>query len=164
MSSPDDVPTLLVVILFGSYFLPTILVYFIQRSCGHSAGWRARMVLLALLTNLLAGWTIIGWFWALKFARVSPEDWVAARSRPAPAGRPAGNPWDAPKPAAEPSPCSTCGGSGYTPCPSCGGRRGEWLLPQTEHGVAQWRPCTYCGSSGQVTCGSCGGHRYSAGW
>lgn len=163
MNTPQ-VPPVLVLLFFGLYFLPTILVYYIQRASGRPAGWRRRMVFLAFLTNFLLGWSIIGWFWALKFARVRLEDMVArGAGSPGPWGGSAGPlPAGVPTPLnAERRPCSVCGGARTQPCTQCFGQRGRWAGPTTASGTGQWEPCGFCTGSGRITCTSCGGSGFS---
>jgi len=141
-------------LFFGLYFLPTILAYRNQRSSG-PAGWS--MVMIAFLINLLMGWSIIGWFWALKFARMRPEDAVAGGSGgTAPPRAPAGQlPAGVPAGGAQPRVCSACGGARTQTCTLCGAQGGRWRAPQSANDVAQWERCGFCTGSGRVPCTTC---------
>jgi len=138
-------------LFFGLYFLPTILVYRSQRSSSHPAGWG--VVMVAFLVNLLMGWSIIGWFWALKFARVRPEDVVTGRSGgTGPLGAPG-----TPPAGAQPRVCSACGGARTQTCMLCAAQGGRWRTPQTANDVARWEHCGFCTGSGRVPCTTCNG-------
>lgn len=145
-------------LFFLCYFSPTLIAGFRARQ-GKAVVPSMRQL---FISNLLIGWTVVGWFLVLAnaFGR-NPVAWLALRvakvSPPGQAGsRPAGNAGQGL--GTDSQRCNTCGGSGQMTCPSCRGQRGRWEMPQTANGTSQWVPCSYCIGSGTVQCTSSFGH------
>jgi hypothetical protein len=136
----------------GLYFLPTIIA--VRR--------RGRAVpgtippLKVFLVNFFFGWTIFGWFVALRMAMgelLLPQPGQAGSGGQAMAGTPR----DAWSPSQSSQPCGRCGGSGTETCSSCQGRGSWYTQPQSATDSAQLVHCGACMSSGRLRCMGCGG-------
>ena len=142
------------------YFFPAMLVAVTNLFNHRDPYWKKRSIKAATYVNLFFGWTVIGWFWALRFVWYRPEGLTPLSPGPgsqSPTGQmPSPSP---PQLNASPAPatCTLCGGSGCVSCGACRGQGGEWQQPQTQSGVAQFVPCGYCLRSGTISCSSCGG-------
>jgi hypothetical protein len=136
----------------GLYFLPTIIAY---RRRGR-AGPGAIPAQKIFLVNLIFGWTIFGWFVAMRMAieeLTLPQPGQAVGGGQALAGAPQ----DSWSPTQSSQPCGRCGGSGTEMCSSCQGRGSWYTQPQSATDSAQLVTCPACVSSGRLRCMGCGG-------
>ncbi len=160
ISDPDS-PARIALVLF-LYLLPAILVIITNLFDDRDRYWKMRSIKAAIYINVLLGWTVIGWFWALRFVWFRPKGQnpltPAGAAGPEASSPPQSNTWPINESTdANRRPCSTCSGSKKVKCGFCFGHGGRWQQPQTESGTGQWVPCTYCGQTGYIECNSCNG-------
>jgi hypothetical protein len=140
------------------YFAPTLIAWYRRRDGHPTVGSLGQIFFF----NLIAGFTIIGWFLALAnafnrnpVAAIAPRlaDFLVRYGRtgapppPPKAAAPAGS--------ASSMSCGQCGGSGAITCPACGGRGSGEAHPPGGTGAAQ--NCPTCKGSGRIQCMACGG-------
>jgi hypothetical protein len=139
--------------------IPFLLVYFAPVMIGAYRRWKDRRaswpVWKLFLLVLFAGWTVIGWLWALRmaFRDKSLPDWLTSAATVGSGGGGGGTSQparDLSMPLPEPTNCPTCGGTGTHPCMACSGR-GQW------YDASGQGFCQTCVSSGKITCMNCRG-------
>ena len=142
-----------------NWSIPFLLLYFAPVLIGAVRRWKNRRaswpVWKLFLVVLLAGWTVIGWLWALRmaFKDKSLPDWLTSPLAQGSSGGGGGG-GSPPVPGlempVEPTPCMSCSGTGSHSCTVCAGR-GQWY---DASGPAH---CQYCVSSGKIACMNCRG-------
>jgi VWFA-related protein len=134
---------------FALYMTPTLIAFSLRKVNKNAA------IGVVFVVNLLLGWTIIGWFFALgKALKGGGDSGYANQPMDAgPVSRGVWVPYEEPEQAArnplenwgkEPPKCYCCHGEKTETCSLCGG-----------HGLAQG--CTMCVNSGKITCRCCQG-------
>lgn len=161
-------------ILAFAYLAPAILAFARRNEPNACPAWRV------LVLNLLLGWTIIGWFAALRLAvqgltpqpsdifsrraaddpphasaSLFPKIWGDATSGPTQPASPGPPVWgDSPSAPAPRPPCPTCHGTGWQECLVCHGQPTRWVQPQSANATAVLWRCEACNGSGKIQCRS----------
>jgi Superinfection immunity protein len=123
------------------YMAPTIAAFFYKK--------RASSLLDIGLTNLIFGWTYIGWAFAWILLIYSPRGLVSSTVSSQSHAPSSITPQQEPA-----NPCSPCSGSGRQPCQICYGSGGRM---ESNELARVWAPCQHCNGSGKQACLVCGG-------
>ena len=143
---------------FWKWSIPFLLLYFapvligaVRRRQSRRASWPVWKLFLIVL---LAGWTVIGWLWALRmaFKDKSLPDWLTSPLTASSGGGGGGGSLPVPglEMPPEPATCMSCSGTGSHTCTVCAGR-GQW------YDASGPGHCQYCVSSGKISCMNCRG-------